>query len=149
MLRRWAGVRNPPATIWGGGALPPLAPARVSPVFPPSAAPTEVSSRRGDRKSRRPKSNLAQISNVRFFFNDTAATEIYTLSLHDALPISDRDAQAHLAVAGVEDVAAVARAAHPAGHDLGGGRLAARAPREVLADLPAQRARQVVRLAAD
>src|SRR3712207_8951245 len=25
-----------------------------------------------------------------FFFNDTAATEIYTLSLHDALPISDR-----------------------------------------------------------
>src|SRR3712207_7874611 len=26
----------------------------------------------------------------RFFFNDTAATEIYTLSLHDALPISRR-----------------------------------------------------------
>src|SRR2546430_11358775 len=28
-----------------------------------------------------------------FFFNDTATTEIYTLSLHDALPISlgDRD----------------------------------------------------------
>src|SRR3989442_1359843 len=25
----------------------------------------------------------------RFLFNDTAATEIYTLSLHDALPISD------------------------------------------------------------
>src|SRR3712207_7133293 len=25
-----------------------------------------------------------------FFFNDTAATEIYTLSLHDALPISTR-----------------------------------------------------------
>src|SRR3712207_8483185 len=25
----------------------------------------------------------------RFFFNDTATTEIYTLSLHDALPISD------------------------------------------------------------
>src|SRR3712207_9239035 len=24
-----------------------------------------------------------------FFFNDTATTEIYTLSLHDALPISD------------------------------------------------------------
>src|SRR5438477_13124083 len=24
-----------------------------------------------------------------FFFNDTAPTEIYTLSLHDALPISD------------------------------------------------------------
>src|SRR2546430_10872162 len=26
-----------------------------------------------------------------FFFNDTATTEIYTLSLHDALPISRRD----------------------------------------------------------
>src|SRR5258708_33628825 len=33
---------------------------------------------------------LIIISNVRlffFFFNDTATTEIYTLSLHDALPI--------------------------------------------------------------
>src|SRR2546425_5410446 len=27
-----------------------------------------------------------------FFFNDTATTEIYTLSLHDTLPISDRPA---------------------------------------------------------
>src|SRR5438094_10046183 len=26
-----------------------------------------------------------------FFFNDTATTEIYTLSLHDALPISSRN----------------------------------------------------------
>src|SRR2546422_9640835 len=26
-----------------------------------------------------------------FFFNDTATTEIYTLSLHDALPILGRD----------------------------------------------------------
>src|SRR3712207_9542455 len=26
-------------------------------------------------------------SSFRFFFNDTATTEIYTLSLHDALPI--------------------------------------------------------------
>src|SRR5256885_12152160 len=33
-----------------------------------------------------------------FFFNDTATTEIYTLSLHDALPISresGRDLRAH------------------------------------------------------
>src|SRR2546430_5002604 len=30
-----------------------------------------------------------------FFFNDTATTEIYTLSLHDALPISGRDARPH------------------------------------------------------
>src|SRR3712207_7806556 len=28
---------------------------------------------------------------VFFFFNDTATTEIYTLSLHDALPISEDD----------------------------------------------------------
>ena len=34
---------------------------------------------------------------VFFFFNDTATTEIYTLSLHDALPISVR----HLYQAGV------------------------------------------------
>src|SRR2546427_4701961 len=27
-----------------------------------------------------------------FFFNDTATTEIYTLSLHDALPISSKSA---------------------------------------------------------
>jgi len=27
-----------------------------------------------------------------FFFNDTATTEIYTLSLHDALPISQAQA---------------------------------------------------------
>src|SRR3712207_7517864 len=27
-----------------------------------------------------------------FLFNDTATTEIYTLSLHDALPILDQDA---------------------------------------------------------
>src|SRR5438552_13538857 len=34
---------------------------------------------------------------VLFFFNDTATTEIYTLSLHDALPISAGD---HRAVVG-------------------------------------------------
>src|SRR5256885_6404023 len=28
------------------------------------------------------------MSSIFFFFNDTATTEIYTLSLHDALPIS-------------------------------------------------------------
>src|SRR5438034_6667055 len=31
-----------------------------------------------------------------FFFTDTAASEIYTLSLHDALPISGRPAEPHL-----------------------------------------------------
>src|SRR3712207_9447854 len=29
------------------------------------------------------------VHNMFFFFNDTATTEIYTLSLHDALPIYD------------------------------------------------------------
>src|SRR5436305_11709384 len=31
---------------------------------------------------------LLSLSSCFFFFNDTATTEIYTLSLHDALPIS-------------------------------------------------------------
>src|SRR3712207_8643248 len=31
---------------------------------------------------------------VFFFFNDTATTEIYTLSLHDALPISEANGPA-------------------------------------------------------
>src|SRR5574341_415897 len=54
----------------------------------------------GDRKSTRLNSSHQLISyavfclkkkkkkNFFFFFNDTATTEIYTLSLHDALPIS-------------------------------------------------------------
>src|SRR3712207_9467202 len=43
-----------------------------------------------------------------FFFNDTATTEIYTLSLHDALPIFDlhvalplHQAELHLPVVGL------------------------------------------------
>src|SRR2546430_12299907 len=35
-----------------------------------------------------------------FFFNDTATTEIYTLSLHDALPISPRPASARTCCSG-------------------------------------------------
>src|SRR3712207_9016707 len=33
----------------------------------------------------------AECQKLSFFFNDTATTEIYTLSLHDALPISVPD----------------------------------------------------------
>src|SRR3989442_11483242 len=33
-----------------------------------------------------------RLSPISFFFNDTATTEIYTLSLHDALPISISEA---------------------------------------------------------
>src|SRR2546425_9110588 len=35
---------------------------------------------------------LFLLLSIFFFFNDTATTEIYTLSLHDALPISNPDA---------------------------------------------------------
>src|SRR2546426_12449289 len=34
---------------------------------------------------------LPHIWSYLFFFNDTATTEIYTLTLHDALPISETD----------------------------------------------------------
>src|SRR5256885_7274288 len=37
-----------------------------------------------------------------FFFNDTATTEIYTLSLHDALPISEDDSVANFLLQLVE-----------------------------------------------
>src|SRR6218665_2901585 len=43
-----------------------------------------------DRKSTRLNSNHHTISYTHFFFNDTATTEIYTLSLHDALPICNK-----------------------------------------------------------
>src|SRR5256885_10336450 len=36
-----------------------------------------------------------------FFFNDTATTEIYTLSLHDALPISQPDGVSFIEIAGI------------------------------------------------
>src|SRR2546425_10130768 len=34
------------------------------------------------------RGRLSHARSLLFFFNDTATTEIYTLSLHDALPIS-------------------------------------------------------------
>src|SRR3989337_1153513 len=37
-----------------------------------------------------PASTEGRIASCFFFFNDTATTEIYTLSLHDALPICSR-----------------------------------------------------------
>src|SRR2546422_10083034 len=42
-----------------------------------------------------------------FFFNDTATTEIYTLSLHDALPIYGGEREHHARLHGVEDDVAV------------------------------------------
>src|SRR6476660_6535242 len=40
------------------------------------------------RKISSPASSVSSRFSIFFFFNDTATTEIYTLSLHDALPIS-------------------------------------------------------------
>src|SRR3712207_6873941 len=57
-----------------------------------------------------------------FFFNDTATTEIYTLSLHDALPIYAADA-VHGAVAGPADDHA---RAHHAARGQPGGRAGSR-----------------------
>src|SRR5256885_17235741 len=37
-----------------------------------------------------------------FFFNDTATTEIYTLSLHDALPISHLEKIGHAGLGGTQ-----------------------------------------------
>src|SRR2546425_6894779 len=44
-----------------------------------------------------------------FFFNDTATTEIYTLSLHDALPIFEFVAQALQLIRGGRDPALTLR----------------------------------------
>src|ERR1035438_10245382 len=50
------------------------------------AFPTRRSSDRGRHQPDGPR--LRRVDpQIRFFFNDTATTEIYTLSLHDALPI--------------------------------------------------------------
>src|SRR5687768_18315220 len=44
-----------------------------------------------------------------FFFNDTATTEIYTLSLHDALPISVPWAQTYSISSGASPATSIAR----------------------------------------
>src|SRR6266571_1432931 len=46
-----------------------------------------------------------------FFFNDTATTEIYTLSLHDALPLPERPLPSDLATLDVEPLFAERRPA--------------------------------------
>src|SRR5258708_39723616 len=44
---------------------------------------------------------LIQVTFFFFFFNDTATTEIYTLSLHDALPISHGESGLLMRAAGL------------------------------------------------
>src|SRR3989442_14360957 len=50
-----------------------------------------------------------------FFFNDTATTEIYTLSLHDALPICHQQIR-HRRLVGVREMAAALERARAAAH---------------------------------
>src|SRR3712207_438618 len=71
-----------PQTLRRGGAR------RAGRRLPPGDHPRRV---RAGWESTRLKSRYAQNSDAGFFFNDTATTEIYTLSLHDALPISTRN----------------------------------------------------------
>src|SRR2546428_1200942 len=55
-----------------------------------------------------PSDSCPATYSIFFFFNDTATTEIYTLSLHDALPISIRRRQVV-----VHDVAQAPDSARP------------------------------------
>src|SRR6202051_3540140 len=71
--------RSPPGPRGPSGSAPRGGPAHARGVA--CAGPP-------DRKRTRLNSSHMSISYAVFFFNDTATTEIYTLSLHDALPIS-------------------------------------------------------------
>src|ERR1035441_4526369 len=59
----------------------------ATPVPDPPMARTSRAVAESDRKSTRLNSSHLGISYAVFCLNDTATTEIYTLSLHDALPI--------------------------------------------------------------
>src|SRR3990172_5386345 len=62
------------------------------PLWEPDRSPHPLAWQ--DRKSTRLNSSHGYITYSFFFFNDTATTEIYPLSLHDALPICHRIASA-------------------------------------------------------
>src|SRR5689334_12698236 len=64
------------------------------------------------RTARQPQdTRMYLITTFSFFFNDTATPEIYTLSLHDALPISpDKAAHPYAAPLGASRLAGVAPA---------------------------------------
>src|SRR3990167_7451339 len=86
-------IRRPPrstlfpyTTLFRSTTPPTTAPVAVPICALVGVVPQPLSVTR-DRKSTRLNSRPSQISYSPFFFNDTATTEIYTLSLHDALPI--------------------------------------------------------------
>src|SRR5689334_20495121 len=67
----------------GGALIVPSASALLRLELPPEKRGAAL-----DRKSTRLNSSHSSISYAVFFFNDPPTTEFYTLSLHDALPIS-------------------------------------------------------------
>src|SRR3990172_5245070 len=73
-----------------------------------------------DRKSTRLNSSHDYISYALFFFNDTATTEIYTLSLHDALPIYEHGVKATFFALGwvAEHQPKLIREIHCRGHEV-------------------------------
>src|ERR1022692_4222274 len=65
---------------------------RINDPTPFSRTPQTVILLRNQKPSRIPPCTQGNLPTfIFFFFNDTATTEIYTLSLHDALPIYDGD----------------------------------------------------------
>src|SRR2546430_9155034 len=76
-----------PSGVWRRKHLRPRR-LTIPPLLPPwsESAPTAASNFTRKVDFQRPCVFLS--TRLFFFFNDTATTEIYTLSLHDALPIS-------------------------------------------------------------
>src|SRR3954462_8277690 len=66
-------------TARAGGVPQPTPARRAAPAPCPTARPAA--------HRHPPRSRIGLTAPTPFFFNDTATTEIYTLSLHDALPI--------------------------------------------------------------
>src|SRR6478736_9749434 len=72
----------------------------------PSMPATTMMTRAALRRSRSPSTRCrpaTPTSYSLFFFNDTATTEIYTLSLHDALPISEKQLHVRCPVISTDD----------------------------------------------
>src|SRR3954470_14633166 len=66
---------------------------------PPGQAGSDGSTQASaTRRCSRPQRATSCVAGPFFFFNDTATTEIYTLSLHDALPILQAHAPAAIAL---------------------------------------------------